>query len=300
MNHIIFIMKPFILLLLVLSPLLLKAQTDLIYNKRFVESENKWVAFQRSAKDSTYQYGFIYIDSQAGLTLNLEGTFKINNNDIFAIVHNVNRDEKTNIKMRLQPNQIKVAWIPSSHFAELQISTMPDWMKYYRTDTTSAAHFFRWGFLYNDYGESEKALTYLEPAQKIDPDFKGLAFELAFAYNALGKFDKALPILENNIKKDPADCNSYQDLAYTQIHLDDIDKAIETYDTASKNCTKQSTKCEIAFNIAGHYYKLKVKDKFDHWAAEARKWVTPNDKYAANLNKMETELAHNLPDGTYH
>lgn len=37
----------------------LKAQTALNFDKRFVESEDKWVALQ-SDKDSSYMYGFIY------------------------------------------------------------------------------------------------------------------------------------------------------------------------------------------------------------------------------------------------
>ncbi len=41
-----------------------KGQTLLNFNKRFVESEDRWVAFQID-KDSTFTYGFIYIDEQA-------------------------------------------------------------------------------------------------------------------------------------------------------------------------------------------------------------------------------------------
>jgi hypothetical protein len=51
-------------------------QNPLGFNKRFVESEDKWVAFEMD-KDSAYSYGFIYIDPQAGLTFNSEGSFTI-------------------------------------------------------------------------------------------------------------------------------------------------------------------------------------------------------------------------------
>lgn len=53
-----------------------KGQTLLNFNKRFVESEDRWVAFCMD-KDSTFSFGFIYIDEQAGLTCKHEGQFKI-------------------------------------------------------------------------------------------------------------------------------------------------------------------------------------------------------------------------------
>ncbi len=50
----------YLLIILTLTAAHLKAQTSLTFDKRFVESEDKWVAFQMD-KDSSYAYGFIYI-----------------------------------------------------------------------------------------------------------------------------------------------------------------------------------------------------------------------------------------------
>lgn len=58
------------------------AQSDLIFKNRFVESEDRWVAFPKS-KDSSFAYGFIYIDATAGLTLHYEGKFTIDKNGKF-------------------------------------------------------------------------------------------------------------------------------------------------------------------------------------------------------------------------
>jgi hypothetical protein len=67
--------------LLLLISLNLFSQNQLKFDKRNVQCEDKWVAFQMN-KDSTYTFGFIYIDSQAGLTFNSEGQFKIEKNGI--------------------------------------------------------------------------------------------------------------------------------------------------------------------------------------------------------------------------
>ncbi|WP_121328580.1 hypothetical protein [Flavobacterium sp. 81] len=67
--------KIFSVLVLVVS-LHLAAQSNLQFDKRFVQSEDKWVAFPKDSTDN-YPYGFIYIDAQAGLTLDYKGTFKI-------------------------------------------------------------------------------------------------------------------------------------------------------------------------------------------------------------------------------
>ena len=66
----------YLLILLTLVANSLEAQTFLKFDNRLVDCEDRWVAFQMN-QDSTYNYGFIYFDSQAGLTLNSEGHFSI-------------------------------------------------------------------------------------------------------------------------------------------------------------------------------------------------------------------------------
>lgn len=129
-----------LLLILAFFTLAAHGQTTLRFNKRFVESEDKWVAFQKD-KDGTYVYGFIYIDAQAGLTLNYEGRFTIAENGTFMPA----KLDSTNLKVRLEPNQVRVAFIPEEKFAELQITATPDWLKYYKTDTGSVKRLYRWG-----------------------------------------------------------------------------------------------------------------------------------------------------------
>jgi hypothetical protein len=50
-------------------------------------------------------------------------------------------------------------------------------------------------------------------------------------------------------------------------------------------------KAEIASNLAYQYYLTKEKVKFAVWATEIRKWAAPGDRFSANLEKMEANLA---------
>src|SRR5258707_731198 len=122
----------YLILILCFCATTLQAQTVLKFDKLFVESEDQWVAFQKG-KDSTYSYGFIYIDAQAGLTFNYEGKFTISNDGVFI----PQKLDSTSLKARLQPNNVRVAFIPANKFGELQITAIPDWLKYYKTDTAS-------------------------------------------------------------------------------------------------------------------------------------------------------------------
>ena len=152
----------------------LQAQ-PLTFDKRLVESENHWVVFQ--PKNGAYSYGFIYIDMQAGLTLEYEGNFTISPDGSF-VKQKLDSPKTASIKVRLKPNNVKVAFFPASKYGDLNIAETPDWLKNYQTDTNSIGRLFRWGFLYNSWNESGKALTYLERAQAIDPTFAGLGFEV--------------------------------------------------------------------------------------------------------------------------
>ena len=199
------------------------AQNGLVFNKRFVECEDKWVAFEKG-KDGSYTLGFIYIDEMAGLTLNYESSFTVDGNGRF-IRKSAFDSSMGSVKMRLTPNNVKVAIIPNSIFAELKIKETPEWLHFYNSYEDTAKRFQRWGYYYNDFGMSEKALEYLEPGYKLNPEYKGMAVELAFAYNALEKFAKAIPVLQKMIELTPADGYVYKELSYAYLKIGNIEEA---------------------------------------------------------------------------
>jgi tetratricopeptide (TPR) repeat protein len=279
----------YILLVLILFSITLNAQNLLKFDKTNVQCEDKWIAFQIN-KDSTYNFGFIYIDSQAGLTLSYEGEFKIDNKGKFNKIESNAKKEVGFMKVRLQPNRVAIAEIPESKFKELNIEKVPSWLKSYKTDENSVGRLYRWGYMYNGWNECEKALTFLENADKIDPKFKGLQTELAFSYNALGIFDKAEISLKKAITANPKDCYTYKELAYTYTKLLNFEKVIETYETMAKICSEQNFIQETAYNLAYEYFKNKDKVKFKKWKIEAEKWSKSENQFTKKLNQMELEF----------
>jgi len=278
----------YIAIILILCVIKLNAQNVLKFDKRNVQCEDKWIAFQMG-KDSTYTFGFIYIDSQAGLTFNYEGEFKIDkagkfNRQISEISRNVGF-----MKVRLEPNRVAIAEIPESKFNELKIQQFPKWLESYKLDENSIEKLFRWGYMYNGWNECEKALTYLEKAEKINPNYDGLQTELAFSYNALEKYDKAEIALNKVIKNKPNDCYSLKELAYTYNHLQQLKKSIDVYNKMTSFCSEKAFIQETAYNLAYQYYLLKDKKNFTKWNNEARKWISEN-QYTKNLDTLEKEF----------
>lgn len=263
----------------------MQAQTPLTFNKRFVESEDKWVAFDKG-KDSFYTYGFIYIDEQAGLTLNYEGSFTISETGQFI----PKKLDSTNVKYRLQPNNVLVAFIPESKYSELKITAIPEWLKYYKTDTNSVERLYRWGYLYNGWDQCARALTYLERAQKINPKYKGLEVELAYSYNCLQQYKKAVLILENALAADPSDAYTNKELVFAEIKDGQLDKAAESCKKAIEVCKDQSYNGENCYNLLHGYYMRKDKTNFKLWLDVAKQWTAKNATMTKNIETMEKEV----------
>ncbi len=262
------------------------AQTTLNFNKRFVECENKWVAL-RTAKDSIYVYGFIYMDVAAGLSVHQEGSFKITKENVFVPA----KVPANGIFItRLQDNQVKVAWIPSEKFKELEVTDPPFWLASYKADTTAAPWLFRWGFVYNGGNEIGKALSYLERVQKIDPKYPGLDFEFIYAYNASNQFDKAITFINEALKTRPNDGNLYKELLYAQIHSNQVSQAEETYKKGAIHCSVD-VKAEMAFNILYTYLQLKNKERFNYWADDIKTWLPETSPRMKDLVKMKEMMA---------
>ncbi len=262
------------------------AQTDLAYTKRLIDCEDKWIALPMN-KDSTFTYGFVYLDNMAGLTFHLGGTFKLNGNSLIVKAQSTN----AMMKQRLAPTALKVAIIPKERFESLKIDEFPDWLKIYKgADTASIARLYKLAVTHNQWNEPIKALSYLGRANKIDPKHKGIAYEYAFAYNASKQYDKAIIVLDDALILSPNDCDLLKELMYAQMNLKQIDKAIETCKKAYQLCTQKNIKSEMLYNITYHYFKQKDKVQFKLWAEESKKILGPADNAMKAITKMESEI----------
>lgn len=206
-----------------------QAQLTFNFDKRFVECEDQWVVFKMD-KDSIYKYGFIYIDEEAGLTFNYEGSFKQRGNEVFDL----EKVDEGSIKYRLEPNNVKVAFIPENLFKDLQIDQTPKWLKFYKTNLDTVKQQYIRGYTYNAWDECAKALPFLLKAKELDPNFEGLDVEIAFSYNCLKEFDKAAAVLEKAIQENPTDAYTNKEYIYSLIKTKEIDKAVTQFYSAVK------------------------------------------------------------------
>lgn len=280
-------MKP-VILFLSLYATGVKAQNILQFNKKTVECENKWVAFPVNG-DNQYCFGFVYINAETGLMFDYQGSFKIKGHNF-----SLGKIDSSDTQYSLQQNEAKVAIIPAAKFKELNITAFPRWLQARQADTGSIKRLLKWGSLYNSWGESNKAIAFLERAKKIDTAYPELDYELAFAYNGANQYDKAISLLENSIITDPENCYLYKELAFAQMHLGLLEKAAATCKKGIALCPDKGIKSDIAYNITYQYYKVRNKEEFKSWAEETKKWITTGSEYINFLNGMEADMEKQL------
>lgn len=276
----------YLLLLISFFSVKADAQSPFTFDIRLVDSENKWIVLP-IGPDSSYTYGFVYIDSMAGMTFNHEGTFTITSAGTFIPA----KMENGVFKKRLQfPNKLMVAEVPPSKYAELKIQAVPDWLAIYQNDPTTVGRQYRWGYLYNAYRECAKGLVYLERAQKINPKYKGLEVEMAFSYNCLGQFDKAIAILQSVILSAPTDAYTHKELIYAQMRKGDLESAAASCRKSIEVCTETRFHGEGCYNLLYNFYKKKDKINFAAWLPAAKKWNEANADLLNSIKLMEAEM----------
>lgn len=264
----------------------ISAQNTIHFDKKNVQSEDKWVAF---SADSTgaYPYGFIYIDAQAGLTFDYEGTFKI---DPTGKLIPKRREIDGQMKVRLQPNNNLIAFIPESKFEELHIDKVPDWLNFYKEGEGSIKRLYDWGYMYNGWNECQKALEFLEKAQKINPEYKGLRVELAYSYNCLNQYQKAVDILKIALKKEPLDAYTNKELIYAETKNGNLQDAENVCRKVFKEVIDKTYNSENAYNILQAYYIKKDIKNFNNWFAEANSYLMSDQRFKSLAEQMKVEL----------
>ncbi len=280
-------MKYFLLTILLWTASNAIAQDKLIFNTKFTQSEDKWVAFEADSIGS-HSFGFIYIDSEAGLTLDYAGSFTIQEDGTYLLKK---KETESSIKYRLEPNNVLVAIIPESHFEELEISKFPEWLKFYKEDENTVQRLYKWGYRYNEWGECAIASDYLERAKKIDPNYKGIRVELGFSYNCLGQYEKAIEVLKEAVALDPNNAYINKELLYAFIHNKQLEKAIDLYHKIIKEVPDKTYHAENAFNILGEYYRQKEVEKFTEWLNMTH--VDKDERFGPYVEQLKKNLNSN-------
>ena len=272
--------------LLVLCSIGVKAQTDLKFEKRLVDCEDKWIAVKIDSVN--YYYGFVYLDNSAGMTFSLEGIFVIDESQKF-----ISRKNKRKI-VRLLPNKVMTAIIAPQRYQELGVPDQPEWLKKFRTDDENADRLFRLGSTYNMWGDHVKALKFLKQARSKDRKYPGLDREFFWAYN--GKKQEVLAnlylgeALADVSEERQTNCELYKSLIFKQTNANELKQAEEMYYYAIKECTDETAKADMAYNIAFQYYKLMNKTKLKQWQDEVIRWIVPNGTYIEKVERMSASL----------
>ncbi len=132
------------------------------YDVHMSDCENRWVSLYHKPDDREYIYGFVYIDPQAGFTLQYGGHFTIDQ-------HEMGTSTKRPIlyprkRSTLRFGSIKTELPPCSHsvpWHSLVYPEKPDWLKFYKDKADPVTHEVSWGFFYNAVGDPRRAIDYL-------------------------------------------------------------------------------------------------------------------------------------------
>jgi tetratricopeptide (TPR) repeat protein len=266
-----------------------KIADTLQFNKRASRSVNQWVVFPKAPANPKYAYGFIYMDAMAGITFHLVGNFTMGANGNYVVDSAARAKLLVGMyKVRLAPNTKLVSLLPKSHYADLDITGDPTWLKIYQTDTTTLAYNVTKGKHLNTMNDCEYALTYLLKTYKVQQHAPGVEFELAYAYNVLKRFDDAIKVLTPAIKNDAQNVLLIKELGFSYIEQKNIDKAIEVYKNGIVACGEghPTEKTEMAMNIASGYKYQKNDDLAKEWYTKAKGWAPVNSNEYKQLVQM--------------
>jgi len=260
--------------------------TELKFDTKYYNAVDKWIAFPKKEADTTYTFGFIYIDEQAGFTFDYTSHFEITDSGLEKLP----RQFEAGLKSRLSRNTIDVAILSDEQIAELELPKEPEWLAIYKEDSEKPEYLKNIGFHYNANGASNLALEPLLKAYEIEPHLKGLEFELAYAYNATGKFNEAIPVLEKAIENDTQTFWFYRELGFSHKNLGQIEKAEEIYRKGLDLTKDKAQKAEIGVNMAQSYAQLKNEKKFKEWAKLTKKYSEKGSRFEHYIDTWAKEF----------
>ena len=258
---------------------------EYLADKIYHEVIDNWVMFPKD--NTSYFYGFVYLDETAGFTLHIEGEFKIDGNGLFV----ENKPLKNSImKLRLSSESRLFAVMPKEKIKELNLPDEPDWLEIYRMDKNTIQYLYSLGYAFNAAGESTLALDPLLAAYSKEPDYKGLVFELAYAFNATGEYEKATSVLERAIKNDPKNFYLYRELGYTLCGLQRLEEAERVYQESLLLTDDNGQRSEVGINMVQAYYYADDKEKFEKWYKYTKQYADPKSEIYKYLELYKAEM----------
>jgi tetratricopeptide (TPR) repeat protein len=267
----------------------IQSSAQLTFDKSILDCEDKWVVFPQDS-DGLYKYGFLYVDSEAGITFDYSGKLKI---DTVGKIIAYPKEEGSSMKIPLNPNKIQIAIIPEANFEQLKITKVPDWLSFYKMKEGSIEQLYRWGSIYNAWGEYQKALDLLQKASKINSEYNGLDVQLAYSYNRLKQYKKAIEVLKKAVIANPADAFIAKEYIYALAKSQQLDEAIVRYRNSLKVCPDKTYVPENAYYILEGYFYKYDRVNFDKWLAETEVVMSSNEQIKKIIAEMKIEITKN-------
>jgi len=265
---------------------LVYGQSDLDFSKLYIDAVDKWIAFEKE-EDNSYGFGFVYLDTSAGLTIDSKGSFKVSEEGVFINQHIF---DKTSLKARIQKSNRKIAILSNSRLKELGLKVIPDWLKIYKGDANSERSLYAYGYLYNDWNVCDKAVPYLEKGLEKYPENKGVLTELIFSYNCLQQFSKAEDLLVRVSKKHPKDDYINKEIIYTFTKSNKIKKASKSIKKSLKEIPNSRFHGENIHNLLYAYYSKRDSKNFKKWLPKGKKYAKNQKQFLNNIKIMKKEL----------
>lgn len=278
-------MKKLILITFLFFTHLTFAQKCLTFDTRFVDCLDKWVILPQD-ENEIFTYGYVFLDEEFNLTFQEEGIFDIENNCDFSPTKS-----KKVTRTKLEPSNILVSVVSEDKFLELQIS---ETQKQIKKSKENIETYFQRGYLYNKWGESQKALDMLIKVQEINPKFAGLDKEMAFAYNSLAMYDKALEILYSLREKHSKDAYIYRELIFALTEAGKLKEAEYNLKHSVLVCKDIQYHGENCLNVLFRAFVENDQEVFFQWLKKAKTWNKGNTKALGLIKKMEAEMKEGL------
>lgn len=276
-----------ILWIVLLSTTLLNAQSDLKFDKQFLDCEDKWVVLPNN-KEGKHFFGFVYFDNTAGFTLESGGTFTIDKKGKY-VVNEKTKNSFKKFRLKSKHRGINVAILTTEKLKELHLKETPNWLEIYKIEKDKPESLYTKGFQLNAWGKCKKALIPLKKAYHAKPENPKYGVEICYSYNCLKEYDKAIPILKNVVKLQPKNSYAHKELIYSQVKLNQLKAAYKSIRKSMKQ-TDGKYNGENLYNLVSTYFNNKNYKKVKKLLPKAKRWNLKNKSMTENLLYIENQI----------
>jgi len=257
------------------------AQECFTFDTRLLDCLDKWVILPPDEED-IFTYGYVFLDEDFNLTFQKEGIFAIEGNCNLVLTKS-----KKVVRTKITPSKTLVAVILEDKFSKFNISEMPKRVK--KTKENAETYFYL-GYIYNEWGENNKALFMLMNAKELNPKIAGLEREMAFTYNSLGRYEDAIEILQPLLEHNPKDAYLYRELIFAFTKMGKLRDAVYNLKYSILLCKDIKYHGEDCLYVLRLAFDENDQKTFTQYLRKTKNWNKDNPKALELIKVMEIEM----------